>query len=169
MQELLFFQFAQGLLVDKMEWWLPNSLHGKLEIGSPPLTFQSFLRVNVARCIDIYFLFLIFQHFKDISFCDEKSMVKYIIFLQCVIFFWILSRFSLNIWFSCGLIWCTHLFCLGFIELLESVHLCFIILGKFSGIIFQIFFLPLLFFAFWDSNYIYVRTLILSSRSLRLY
>lgn len=55
MQELWFFQFVQGLLVGKMEWWLPNSLHGKLEIGSPPLTFQSFLRVIVARCIDRYF------------------------------------------------------------------------------------------------------------------
>lgn len=87
MQELLFFQFAQGLLVDKMEWWLPNSLHGKLEIGSPPLTFQSFLRVNVARCIDIYFLFLIFQHFKEISLFVMRSQWWNTLFFFSVLFF----------------------------------------------------------------------------------
>lgn len=88
MQELLFFQFVQGLLVGKMEWWLPNSLHGKLEIGSPPLTFQSFLRVIVARCIDRFF-FLYFSILK-ISLFVMRSQWSNILFFFSVLFF---SRF----------------------------------------------------------------------------
>lgn len=103
MQELLFFQFVQGLLVGKMEWWLPNSLHGKLEIGSPPLTFQSFLRVIVARCIDRFF-FLYFSILKISLFLWWEVNGQIYYFSSVCYFFQILWRFSLKIWFLCSLI-----------------------------------------------------------------
>lgn len=132
------------------------------------LTFQSLLRVSVAGCIDRSFP-LNFSTLKVPFFLMRSQWWIILLFLRLLFFSGLFQDFPLIFGFHVAWLWCTWVFCLGFTELLESVNLCFIIFGTSSGIIFQIFFLLfLLFFAFWDSNYIYVRTLILSNRSLSL-
>ena len=127
--------------------------------------------------LQVYRFLFFFQNFKDVALqsagfhcSNEKAAVIFVHFSACNVFFLLVAFkvFSLPlvlsnlimtflVWFSFGA------FCLGFVELLESLGYIFYQIWEILSRIFLHVFVPS---SFWDSNYKHIKFLVLTQSSL---